>query len=43
VVRADQDLPYGEVEKVIAEIEKAEPREISLATSPADEDEGVSP
>ena len=36
VVRADQDLPYGEVEKVIAEIEKAKPREISLATSPDD-------
>ncbi len=43
VVRADQDLPYGEVEKVVAEIEKAKPREISLATSPDDEDEGVSP
>ena len=36
VVRADQDLPYGQVEKVIAEIEKAKPREISLATSPDD-------
>lgn len=36
VVRADADLPYGTVEQVIAEIEKAKPREISLATSPDD-------
>jgi len=37
VVRADQDLPYGQVEQVIAEIEKAKPREISLATDPDDD------
>lgn len=37
VVRADRDLLYGEVERVIAEVEKAEPTEISLATAPQDD------
>jgi biopolymer transport protein ExbD len=41
VVRADRDLPYGEVEKVLAEVQKAKPSEISLATSP--EGSGRSP
>jgi len=34
VVRADQNLPYGEVEKILAEVEKAKPSEVSLATRP---------
>lgn len=34
VVRADRDLAYGFVEKILAEVEKAKPSEISLATSP---------
>ena len=35
VVRADKDLDYGDVERVIAEVEKAKPDQISLATAPA--------
>lgn len=34
VVRADRDLEYGVVERVIAEVEKAKPAQISLATAP---------
>lgn len=36
VVRADRDLQYGEIERVIAEVEKAKPTQISLATAPQD-------
>ena len=34
VVRADQNLVYGNVQRIIAEVEKAKPAEISLATTP---------
>ncbi len=34
VVRADRDLLYGKIEEILAEVEKAHPSEISLATSP---------
>jgi biopolymer transport protein ExbD len=34
VVRADKNLVYGNVERIIAEVEKAKPAEISLATTP---------
>lgn len=34
VVRADRDLAYGSVERILAEVEKAKPVEISLATTP---------
>lgn len=34
VVRADRDLEYGVVERVVAEVEKAKPAQISLATAP---------
>lgn len=34
VVRADRDLEYGVVERLVAEVEKAKPAQISLATAP---------
>lgn len=42
VVRADRDLQYGAVERVIAEVEKAKPTQISLATAPRDDQPEVS-
>ena len=40
VVKADRNLPYGEVEALIAQVEAAEPPSIALATKEKDQEAG---